>query len=180
MTDIKKSQNKSLSDATKLRHAIDFVEELSWLLESKNKLKLSEIPSILRDAQNTSSSSIVGSSQIGGTEKYISPNPNVHYLVGILPSFFLDNAMFPKNDDIIIFATEALKIDGLSSRANRSRYEIIGRIVCECTQLDDSQLNELVVGLSSIAGNKEKMNQVVKAKQTTGFSWNETIRKLAK
>lgn len=179
MSENKRNQSKQLTDATKLRHAIDFVEELSWLLESKNKLKLSEIPNILRNAQQgpTHTSS---RNQISGTEKYISSNPNVHYLVGVLPSFFLDTLIFPKNDDIISFATEALKIEGLSSRANRSRYEIIGRIVCECTQLDDGKLDELVSGLSYIAGNKEKISQVAKEKQTIGFSWNETIRKLAK
>lgn len=179
MSDNKRSQSKQLTDATKLRHAIDFVEELSWLLESKSKLKLSEIPSILRNAQQNPNPT-KSQSKINGTEKYISSNPNVHYLVGVLPSFFLDTVIFPKNDDIISFATEALKIEGLSSRANRSRYEIIGRIVCECTLLDDYELDELVSGLSSIAGDKEKISQVAKEKQIIGFSWNETIRKLAK
>lgn len=50
MNDNKSLKNKQLSDEKKLRQAIDFVEELSWLLESKNKLRLSEIPDILRDA----------------------------------------------------------------------------------------------------------------------------------
>lgn len=179
MSDNKLHRNKQLSDTKKLRNAIDFVEELSWLLESKNKLKLSEIPEILRSVSLTENKSITNN-HFDGTGKYISPNPNVHYLIGVLPSLFLDTVIFPKNDDIIDFANEALRIKTISSNSNRSRFEIIGRIVCQCTELNDGKLDELVSALASISGNKEKINLMAKEKENIGFSWNETIRKLAK
>ncbi|EGQ9780401.1 hypothetical protein FWP50_24905, partial [Vibrio parahaemolyticus] len=178
MNDNKSLKNKQLSDEKKLRQAIDFVEELSWLLESKNKLRLSEIPDILRDASKYQKKSVTNES-FNSTEKYVSPNPNVHYLIGVLPSLFLDTDIFPKNDDIIKFANEALKIYSINSNANRSRFEIIGHIVCKCTELDDGDLNMLVSALSYILGDKDNIKQVAKEKQSTGFSWNETIRKLA-
>ncbi|EGQ8426676.1 hypothetical protein GTW34_24625, partial [Vibrio parahaemolyticus] len=75
MNDNKSLKNKQLSDEKKLRQAIDFVEELSWLLESKNKLRLSEIPDILRDASKYQKKSVTNES-FNSTEKYVSPNPN--------------------------------------------------------------------------------------------------------
>ncbi|EJG1446571.1 hypothetical protein CR446_RS23325, partial [Vibrio parahaemolyticus] len=62
MNDNKSLKNKQLSDEKKLRQAIDFVEELSWLLESKNKLRLSEIPDILRDASKYQKKSVTNES----------------------------------------------------------------------------------------------------------------------
>ncbi|EGR1991104.1 hypothetical protein D1201_24750, partial [Vibrio parahaemolyticus] len=71
MNDNKSLKNKQLSDEKKLRQAIDFVEELSWLLESKNKLRLSEIPDILRDASKYQKKSVTNES-FNSTEKYVS------------------------------------------------------------------------------------------------------------
>jgi hypothetical protein len=167
-----KSKNKKISDATKLRHAIDFVEELSWLLESKGKLKLSEIPEILRN--NLGSSENVKSS----TSKYISPNPNIHYLIGVLPRLFQDTKIFQKNEDIVVFANEVLKIE-INRSDKRSKYELIGLIVCECNELNDEALEALVYALTKITGDSEKIRQMAKEKSSVGFSWNETIRRLA-
>lgn len=172
MSEGKKSKNNKILDSTKLRHAIDFVEELSWLLESKNKLKLSEIPEILRS--NLDSVNSVR----GTTSKYVSPNPNIHYLIGVLPRLFKDTNIFQKNEDIVAFAIEVLKIE-ISRSDKRSRYELIGLIVCECNELDDKALETLVAALYKITGNSDKINQMAKEKSSVGFSWNETIRKLA-
>lgn len=178
MNDNKKNRNKQISDETKLRHAIDFVEELSWLLDSKNKLKLTEIPDILRSASEIQKSSSVFNKS-NGTDKYISPNPNIHYLIGVLPRLFKDPAIFPRNEDIVEFANEVLEIE-VSRSGKRSRYELIGLIVCECNDLDDSKLDLLVSALANITGSSEKISLMVSEKKSIGFSWNETIRKLAK
>lgn len=170
MSELKK--NKKVLDSTKLKHAIDFVEELSWLLESKSKLKLSEIPDILRS--NLKSINTVKDT----TNKYVSPNPNIHYLIGVLPRLFKDTKLFKKNEDIVDFAVEVLKIE-ISRSDKRSRYELIGLIVCECNELDDQALDLLVDSLSKITSNSDKINQMAREKSSVGFSWNETIRKLA-
>lgn len=172
LNDIKKTRSKSISDETKVKHAIDFIEELSWLLESKKKLKLNEIPNILRSRLLTQES------VIGATDKYISPNPNIHYLIGILPRLFQDSKLFSRNEEIAEFANEVLGID-IPRVEKRSKYELIGLIVCRTDELDDNKLDTLVESLSVITGSSEKISMIVKEKSTIGFSWNETIRKLA-
>lgn len=178
MNDNRKSKSKNMSDEVKLRQAIDFVEELSWLLESKNKLNLSEIPEILRKVSENEFHSTAFNKN-DGTNRYVSPNPNVHYLIGVLPRLFKDNTLFPKNEDIVEFANDVLKI-GVTRADKRSRYELIGLVVCECNDLDDSNLDLLVSALTSITGSSDIINQMVSEKKNIGFSWNETIRKLAK
>lgn len=170
MSDKKKSRR--ISDATKLQHAIDFIEELSWLLESKNKLKLSEIPSVLKNNLNTFDY------RKNSTVNYVSPNPNIHYLIGVLPRLFQDTKIFQRNEDIVAFAKEVLRIK-VSRSDKRSRYELIGLIVCECNELNDNTLESLVYSLTKIIENSEKINQMAIEKSNVGFSWNETIRRLA-
>ncbi len=172
MNESNKIKNKKILDSTKLRHAIDFVEELSWLLESKNKLKLSEIPEILRNSLDSVNN--VKST----TSKYVSPNPNIHYLIGVLPRLFKDTKIFQKNEDIAVFANEVLNIE-VSRSEKRSRYELIGLIVCECNELNDDALEVLVDALTKITGSSEKIKQMAKERASVGFSWNETIRRLA-
>lgn len=171
MNEQKKQRNKSISDDTKVKHAIDLIEELSWLLDSKKKLKLSEIPEILRNQL------LANNSVISAANKYESPNPNIHYLIGVLPRLFQDKKLFPKNEDIASFANDVLGI-GVSRVEKRSQYELIGMVVCECNNLDDSKLEDMVNALVAITGNSEKINRFAEVRKT-GFSWNETIRKLA-
>ena len=172
MNESKRNKINKTSDSTKLKHAIDFVEELSWLLESKNKIKLNEIPEILR--KNISDANDIRNT----TKKYISVNPNIHYLIGVLPSLFKDTEIFQKNEDITNFAEEVLKVE-VTRAGKRSRYELIGLIVCECTDLDDDTLETLVNALSKLTGNSEKRSQMAKEQASVGFSWNEAVRKLA-
>jgi len=173
MNESKKTTNKNVTEETKVKYAIDFIEELSWLLDSKRKLNLSDIPLILRKQLQTSDSIV------GAANKYASPNPNIHYLIGVLPRLFQDKKIFPKNDDIASFANDVLGVD-ITRVEKRSKYELIGMIVCECNKLDDSKLEEMVDALALITGSSEKIKRFAEERKTTGFSWNETIRKLAK
>lgn len=172
MADAGKSKGKSVKDDTKVKYAIDFIEELSWLLDSKQKLKLNEIPGILR-RQLQASKSVTGAANA-----YESPNPNIHYLIGVLPRLFQDRKLFPRNEDIASFASDVLGVD-VSRVEKRSKYELIGMVVCECNELDDSQLEEMVGALAVITGNSEKISRFAEAKKLNSFSWNETIRKIA-
>jgi len=173
MKEPNKLRNKTILDKTKVKHAIDFIEELSWLLDSKRKLKLSEIPEILRTQMQTSDSII------GAANKYASPNPNIHYLIGILPRLFQDEKLFPRNEDVASFANDVLNID-ITRVSKRSKYELIGLVVCKCNELDDSKLEEMVNALVLITDNSEKIEIFAEERKAIGFSWNETIRKLAK
>lgn len=173
MNKSKKSINRAITDETNIKYAIDFIEELSWLLDSKRKLKLGDIPFILRNQLQTQSS------VVGAAKKYASPNPNIHYLIGVLPRLFQDKNIFPKNEDIASFANDVLGVD-ITRIDKRSKYELIGMIVCKCNELDDAKLEEMVDALALITGSIEKIKRLTEERKTTGFSWNETIRKLAK
>lgn len=172
MNKIKTRKSRSVSDDTKVKYAIDFIEELSWLLDAKKNLKLNEIPGLLRnklDAQDRVS---------GSADKYISPNPNIHYLIGVLPRLFQDTKLFARNEEIADFAKDVLKVD-ISRVEKRSKYELIGFIICETDMLDDTKLDQLVKSLEIITGSNEKIRSLAKEKSSIGFSWNEAIRKLA-
>lgn len=172
MTEPKKTRRSSVTDETKVKYAIDFIEELSWLLDSKKKLKLNEIPDILR------SQMLTDSFVLSAADKYASPNPNIHYLIGVLPRLFQDTKLFPKNEDIASFAKDVLGIE-VARVEKRSKYELIGLVVCECNELNDSKLEDMVNALSAITTSSEKISKFAEAKKLTGFSWNEAIRKLS-
>lgn len=155
----------------KITQAINFVEELSWLLDSKKSIDLKEIPSLLRNLLDNNSS-------VSATDKFSSPNPNKNYLIGILPNLFQDNDLFKTNIDLADFAETILKIP-VNRAEKRSRYELIGLIVCEVTNLNESDLTNLVDALSKIAGSNEKLKQIKEAKKKANFSWNDAIKTLS-
>lgn len=155
----------------KITQAINFVEELSWLLDSKKSIDLKEIPYLLRNLLENNLS-------VSGIDKFSSPNPNKNYLIGILPNLFQDNDLFKTNIDLADFAETILKIP-VNRAEKRSRYELIGLIVCEVTNLKESDLTNLVDALSKIAGSNEKLKQIKEAKKKANFSWNDAIKTLS-
>lgn len=157
-----------VSDETKIKHAIDFIEELSWLLRSK-RFNLEEIPSLLRTR--------LAKKTIDSDEK--ADRKNIERLTGILPRLFQDNSLFSKNEDIAEFALEVLGI-AISRVEKRSKYELIGLIVCETNELGNLKLEQLVDALTKVSASKSKIRHIAKRKNLAGFSWNETIRELGK
>jgi hypothetical protein len=155
----------------KITQAINLVEELSWLLDSKKSIDLKEIPSLLRNLLDNNSN-------VSGTDKFSSPNPNKNYLIGVLPNLFQDNDLFKTNIDLADFAETILKIP-VNRAEKRSRYELIGLIVCEVTNLNESDLTNLVDALSKITGSNEKLKQIKEAKKKANFSWNDAIKTLS-
>jgi hypothetical protein len=107
---------------------------------------------------------------------YQSPDPNKHFLIGALPRLLLDRDLFPSNEDIVEFATAALRIDMKVEK--RARFEIIGKIVCETDTLDEQQLTGLVKALERLVDDKHRIAVMVERKKTGSFSWNETLQEL--
>ena len=62
----------------------------------------------------------------------------------------------------------------------RSRYEIIGKVVCETDQLDERRLTTLVTALERLVGDKGRIAEMAEKKKSGNFSWNETIQELLK
>lgn len=156
-----------------LNQAINFLEEFIWLIDSKKEkgLELKKVPQLLRNLLDYNLCNLDLNHNL--------PKSNDSYLVGVLPSLFLDKELFKDRAEILKFAEEVLKIK-LSIAKNRSQTEYIGEIVCKVTKLNEFELSSLVNALSKIIGDKNKMEMMRKAKQQVNFSWNETIQKLSR
>lgn len=149
------------------------LDELVWALQAIKIDQVKEAADLLRD-------SIVQHAPVSAVAKgYQSVDPNKHFLIGVLPRLFQDRLLFPQNEDIAEFAATALGLQ-MNRAEKRSRYEIIGKVVCETDQLDEVQLTSLVTALEKLVGDKEKLAQMAEKKRAGSFSWNETIQELLK
>ncbi|NEZ44822.1 hypothetical protein [Paenibacillus alvei] len=153
-----------------INKAIDLFEELIWLIDSKKNVRLKEVPSNLRVLLDSPQPSNV-------SQKFKSSNPNIHFLIGTLPRLFKDEGLFPNNISIANFAEEILNIN-VTRPEKRSKYELIGLIVCETDNLSDDQLIELVRALSRITGDGDGLLKLKEKKSQSNFSWNEAIKSL--
>ncbi|MHC8494258.1 hypothetical protein ACTU44_16310 [Thalassospira sp. SM2505] len=162
---------KVKTDNLQLKRASMALDELVWLLRKVDVEQLREVADLFRD--NLSSNS--QKDRIRRT--YQSGNENKDFLIGVLPRLFQDKDLFPQNDDISEFANAALGLD-MSRVGKRSRYEIIGKIVVEMSNLSDSQFERAANALESLVDNSEELEKMVKIKKAGHFSWNETIQKL--
>ena len=111
-------------------------------------------------------------------DRYTSPNPNIHFLIGILPRLFQDQMLFPSNASISEFADEILGIP-VSRSEKRSKYELIGLIVCETNDLTDEKLNKLVQALAEITESETKLRKFKEERKSNDFSWNRAIETLS-
>ena len=148
--------------------ALRFVEDICWLIDSQKDINFSEIPKLIKKKCELNSSAI----------DYNNKNV-VSELIGVLPSLLVDSTLFKVNKDLAIFSTEVLGIE-IKNWEKKSKYDIIGNILCliqESEKIDDRVLKDL---LSSIMKNKEKIKQLQEQKQSTEhpFSWNETIQRI--
>lgn len=162
MKDLDNSINKK-----KLLQALNFIEELNWLVESKSSNSIKEMLNLLQKVVN---------SQDLISEQSVS---NISALVGCLPNLFLDLDLFKTNADIAEFADTVLKIK-ISRFEKKSRFEIIGIVVCEVPKLKENELTSLVIALNELTNNSDELKRVKQNKVSDNFSWNETIQYLNK
>lgn len=147
---------------TDIHEFINILEEISWIIDRKN-INLSEMIKKLR---------------AGSGETSCQCNEDtITHLVGILPSLFMDKELFVKNDDLLDFAEQILKLKAKRS-GNRSRTESIGWIVCELSKSDETIRQDLIDALDELVGNEEKKSSLKKKRQMPNFSWNEAIARL--
>lgn len=156
----------------RLREAAMFLEELVWLFDSKRSAAL-RVPELLRYVSELRRKDSAAISGLG--DRYVSPNPNKHFLIGVLPRLFQDVKLFPNNEDIADFARTVLDVN-VTRYEKRSKYELIGLIVCKTNDLNDERLSELVSALVNIVGNPERLDRVIEARKNERLSWNEVIR----
>jgi hypothetical protein len=163
------SRGERASDPRAVRR---FLEELFWVLGSNSHL---EFRSILDRFE-------VVPLRSGNGEhlaRHVSKNPNIHFLIGTLPIIFSDEKFFPSNEDIAEFASDALSLP-ISRWEKRSRYELIGRIVCETANLDDERLARLVDLLSRMVSNDPNAHNLIRDRKLNHLSWNEIIQRISR
>lgn len=167
------TKNKKASDSAiknDSAKATRFLEELSWLFQSQSDIDTKSIAKALADAakQRTVRQ---------GFSSFVSPNPNIHFLVGILPLVLRDESLFPTNGSIAEFAISALGMQMLRWE-KKSKFELIGEIVCNAIDLDDGELSKLVEALSVLAKGDSLAKAIVLDAHTAKRSWNEIIQSL--
>ena len=164
-----KSQPVKRSEINKIKR---FIEELSWLMDSYSDVDLKSASRLL----DINIEEPIAAKEAVGSFK--SNNPNKHFLVGVLPRFFTDASLFPTNDEIAQFAKNILNIEILRPH-KKSKFEIIGHIVCEANYLDDDGLTKLVKALGRISGDDIKLKEIATKRKTENFGWNAIIQELA-
>lgn len=167
-TKIKKtSESPMRNDSAK---ATRFLEELSWLFQSHSDIDAKSIAKALADSARHRTVR-------DGFSSFVSPNPNIHFLVGILPLVLRDESLFPSNGSIAEFANSALGIPMLRWE-KKSKFELIGEIVCNSIDLDDRELSKLVEALSVLANGDSLAKAIVRDAHSSKRGWNEIIQSL--
>lgn len=153
----------------KLNQIANYLEELSWLLESNKSLSLKDISSVLREVDT--------SGNLLNNNNFTS-NKSRNFLVGILPKVLQDNQLFKSNSEMLDFAEEVLNLKP-SRASKRSRIEYIGWIVCEVSNSNNKKLDELYDYLEGVIGDENRIKKIKAAKKLPNFSWNEAIRNIS-
>lgn len=168
------------NDIKNLKNLSMKLENLLWTLKELN-------PNILKDALNVINDTIRDDSEqfysidkknlINKSRSKISrKNPNKDALIGVLPRLLQNKELFPQNEDIYDFARAALDLN-ISRYEKRSRYELIGILICTINELDEGDLSYLVTALDKIIDDGEELDKIVIDKKNHSFSWNEAIQK---
>lgn len=165
----------SLMELDRLKKAALTIEDVLLFAKQIKPESLSLAVDVIHSIISIQASGI-GSSAVA--RSYQSADPNKHFLIGALPRLLLDRNLFPSNDDIVDFATSALRLDMRVEK--RARFEIIGKIVCETDGLDERQLTDLVRALERLVSDEATIADMVERKRTGSFSWNETLQELLK
>ena len=118
---------------------IKFLKELGWLLEDYKDI----------DFKNLYSSKIEYK-EMNEFRNLVPKNQNKSFLIGCLPSLFLSKDFFPTNEEIINFVNINIPSLKLKAADKRSRPDMIGRIVCSISELDDNELGSFTNSLKKI------------------------------
>lgn len=164
---------RKISKRTEQQTLLKFVEELSWLLSSYEDVDFRALGNLSVDFDRTqrATSNIANHSS--------QRLPKAQLLVGTLPGLLRDDALFPANEDIVEFAMMALNIS-IPRWQKKSRYELIGHIVCKTDLADERKLNNLVKVLDGVMSDKGEVRKNLAEQRQSGLSWNEVIQRLLK
>lgn len=144
-----------------------FVEELSWLLSSYEELDFKALGELSANfASLARHTSVVSRSARPAT---------VQVLVGVLPSFFMDMELFPTNEDLVEFSQVALGLS-LPRWQKKSKFELIGQIVCHIDQASPERLSRVVSAFEEALDERGTARRRLTSERKSGRSWNEVIQ----
>lgn len=149
-----------------------FVEELSWLMSSYEDLDFRALGELASDFRRVDRAALTLHERAGGRRV-----PSANFLVGVLPKLFTDQKLFPNNEDIVEFAYSILDIN-LSRWEKKSRYELIGLIVCQTEQSTEHRIDMLIQALAAMVDDRGLARSEAATQRRSGASWNEVIQKL--
>lgn len=167
--------NKAARKATRRsepRTLLKFVEELSWLLSSYEDLDFKALGNLGVDIGRSHQATMNLRNHSS-----LSRTPTSQLLVGTLPGLLKDEALFPTNEDIVEFSAMTLGIS-ITRWQKRSKYELIGQIVCHADSASQDKLDRLVQILNSIMSDKGETKRDLQEQRRSGLSWNEVIQRL--
>lgn len=162
-----KTTRKKRSDPRELSR---FVEELSWLLKSFEDLDFNALTEFSHQMEFFLSNS----------ERLRSRNASEHtaiVLVGILPDLLMDTRLFPTNEGIVEFAEAALGLP-MNRWQKKSRYEIIGQIVCHTNEASPGKVRRLSSIIEQMHDNHTNVRKLIETNREKGHSWSEVIGRL--
>lgn len=152
------------------RRLFNFIEELSWLLSSYDGADFRALANLSKEFQHALElrNSLVHRSGTGGGDDS---------LVGVLPGLLVDERLFPSNEDIAEFASSLLSID-IPRWSKKSKYELIGHIVCHAHLSPPLRRRKLVDAMRSLVVDRDLIMKKIATDRKAGASWNEIIQSL--
>lgn len=152
------------SDPRTLRR---FIEEMSWLLNSFEDIDFKALAALASEPP------INNSSRSGSKNR---STETINFL-GRLPALFMDETLFPSNEDIVEFANHALNIE-IPRWHKKSKYELIGHVVCNANLLNAQRLSKLSTAVEKIQDEISVTRDLVQIQRKSGISWNEVIQNM--
>jgi hypothetical protein len=146
-----------------------FLQELSWLLASYEDLDFRALQQQVERAEPRRPRSLFDHA---GDQSSAAA-----FLVGTLPDLFQDEAVFPSDEDIADFAQHALGVI-IPRWSKKSKYEIIGHVVCHTSVADETRLRRVVGALERLTHDRERASNLITENKAQGMTWNELIQKL--
>lgn len=163
------TRRRRTTQKAELDAAARFVEELSWLLSAHAHLDFKMLKRLRPPSEQPEPPDLL--------QRFAPRNPNIVYLVGTLPALFMDESIFPSNEDIADFSASALQIN-IPRWQKKAKFELVGHIVCHAVKLDDMQVANLVRALTFIVDGETDARNILASRKEHGLSWNEAIQSL--
>lgn len=169
----KKGKKPELDVALK---TLDLVQELVWAIRSRDSSELLDGVVHLRNLAESEKAKRRASQD--ASLLLHDKRAYLRELVGSMSLLLADSELFPANEDIAKFATEALQIS-ITRWEKRSRYEMIGMLIMESINANPNRVRGVGALLDRIIAGPDAMIQIKSRSRQTGFSWNEAIRSLS-